>query len=71
MTAQTCFVNFYIHLASINLHELHLHLGQSAGAAEYTDSISAKGKDSPNECPGYNTKKSDDFSDARDLGNAE
>ena len=32
---------------------------QSAGAREYTDCISAKGKDSPNNCPGYDTKQSD------------
>ena len=32
---------------------------QSAGAAEYTDCISAEGLDSSNECPGYDTKKSD------------
>ena len=31
----------------------------SAGAAEYSDSISAEGQDSPNECPAYNTKQSD------------
>ena len=35
------------------------HLTQSTGAAEYTDCISAEGKDSPNECPGYDTKPSD------------
>ena len=27
--------------------------------AEYTDCISAEGLDFPNECPGYDTKKSD------------
>ena len=32
---------------------------QSAGAAEYTDCISAEGKNSPNKCPGYDTKQSD------------
>ena len=29
---------------------------QLAGAVEYTDCISAEGKDSPNECPRYDTK---------------
>ena len=32
---------------------------QSAGGVEYTDCFSAEGYDSPNECPGYNTKQSD------------
>ena len=32
---------------------------QPAGALEYTDCISAEGYDSPNECPGYDTKQSD------------
>ena len=32
---------------------------QVAGAVEYTDCISAEGQDSPNECPGYDTKQSD------------
>ena len=32
-------------------------LDQSAGAVEYTDSISAAGKCLPKECPGYNTKQ--------------
>ena len=31
---------------------------QSAGAIEHTDCISAEGQDSPNECPGYDTKQS-------------
>ena len=34
-------------------------MAQLAGAAEYTDCISAEGKNSPNECPGYVTKQSD------------
>ena len=34
-------------------------LAQLAGAAEYTDCISAGEKESPNECPGYDTKQSD------------
>ena len=34
-------------------------MAQSARAAEYTDCISVEGYDSPNECPGYNTKQSD------------
>ena len=29
------------------------------GPAEYTDCISEEGQDSPNECPGYDTKQSD------------
>ena len=32
---------------------------QWAGTAEYTDCVSAKGENSPNECPGYDTKQSD------------
>ena len=32
---------------------------QSAGAVEYTDFTSAEGWDPPNECPGYDTKRSD------------
>ena len=32
---------------------------KSAGVAEYTDCISTEGYDSPNECPGYDTKQSD------------
>ena len=35
------------------------NLAQSAGTAEYTDCISAKGKISPNECPRYEIKQSD------------
>ena len=34
-------------------------LAQSAGAAEYTDCISVKGKDTPNECPQYDSKQFD------------
>ena len=34
-------------------------MAQSAEAAEYTDCISAEGKDSPNEFLGYDTKQSD------------
>ena len=34
-------------------------LALSAGAAEYMDCISAKEYDSPNKCPGYDTKQSD------------
>ena len=34
-------------------------MAQSAGAAKYTDCVSAEGQDSPNECPGYDTKQSD------------
>ena len=34
-------------------------LAQSPGAVEYTDCFSAEGQDSPNECPGYDTKQSD------------
>ena len=34
-------------------------LVQSAGVAEYTDCISAEGKDFPDECPAYDTKQSD------------
>ena len=34
-------------------------VAQSAWTVEYTDCISAKALDSPNECPGYDTKQSD------------
>ena len=34
-------------------------MGQLAGAVEYTDYISAEEQNSPNECPGYDTKQSD------------
>ena len=36
-----------------------LTIAQSAGIAEYTECISAKGWDSPQKCPGYDTKQSD------------
>ena len=41
------------------LNNTTFNLAQSAGATEYTDCISAKGQDSPNECPGYEAKQSD------------
>ena len=31
-------------------------IAQSDGAVKYTDSVSAEEKDSPNECPKYDTK---------------
>ena len=34
-------------------------MAQSAGSVDYTDCISAVGKDSSNECPSYDTKQSD------------
>ena len=48
-------------------------MAQSAGAAEYTDYISAEGFDSLDEGPGNDTKQSDGWgaSNARPLGNAE
>ena len=36
-----------------------MFLAQSAEAVEFTDCISAEGRDFPNECPAYDTKKSD------------
>ena len=39
--------------------KLSLLLAQSAEAAEYTNCISAEGKHSLNECPDYDTKRSD------------
>ena len=42
---------------------ISLPLAQSAGAAEYTNCISAEEYDFPNKCPRYDTKHS--------LGNAE
>ena len=41
-------------------HNPLTYAAQSAGAVEYTDCISAKRQDSPNECPGNDTKQSDD-----------
>ena len=35
------------------------YIPQSAGAVEYTNYIFAEGLDSPNKCPGYDTKQSD------------
>ena len=35
-------------------------MAQVAGAAQYTDCISAERYDSPSKCPGYGTKQSDD-----------
>ena len=48
-----------------NLHKVkrfqaflsYTNIAQLAGAGEYTDCISAKDKDSPNECPAYDTKQ--------------
>ena len=37
----------------------NFNMAQLAGAAEYTDCISALGQDFPNEYPGYYTKQSD------------
>ena len=34
-------------------------LAQLVGTAEYTNCIPAEGKDSPDECSGYDTKQSD------------
>ena len=34
-------------------------MAQSAWALVHTDWISAEGQDSPNKCPGYDTKQSD------------
>ena len=38
---------------------IHVCIAQSVGTVEYTNHISAEGKDSPNECPLYDTKQSD------------
>ena len=35
-------------------------MAQSVQAVEYTDCISAEEYDSPNECPRYDTRQSDD-----------
>ena len=35
-------------------------VAQSAGAVEYTKCFSAEKQDFPNECPGYDSKQSDD-----------
>ena len=39
--------------------DVPLNIAQSAGAVEYTDWTSAKGWDTHNECPVYDTKQSD------------
>ena len=38
------------------MHLLINYMAKLAGAAKYTDCISAEGQDSSNECPGYDTK---------------
>ena len=45
-------------------------LTQLAGAAEYTSCFSVEGQDSPNKCPGYDTKPSDGEAAAGALRNA-
>ena len=35
-------------------------MAHSAGVKKYTDWISAEGQNSPNVCPGYDTKQSED-----------
>ena len=50
---------FFI-VAMATAYVAFLWLAQLAGAAEYTNCISAKGEDSHNECPRYETKQSDD-----------
>ena len=39
--------------------KIRVEMAKSDKVAEYTDCISTEGLDSPNECPGYNTKQSD------------
>ena len=46
----------YLH---IQFKDFQYWLAQLAGAVEYTDCISAEGKDSPNKCPVYDTKPVD------------
>ena len=36
----------------------HIYHAQLAKAAEYTNCFSAEGQNSPNKCPGYDTKQS-------------
>ena len=43
--------------ADLCRHELEIFL--LAGVAEYTDCISAEGKNSPDKCPGYDMKQSE------------
>ena len=46
---------------ALNNLQLWIHqkiaTNQSAGAVEYIDCFSAERRDSPNECPGYDTKQ--------------
>ena len=54
-----------LHFGIMLLGEACIHLfihqlAQLAGAAEYTNCSSAEENNSPNECPGYDTKQSDD-----------
>ena len=43
------------------MHYPIIFIAQPVGAVEYTDCTSAGGKTPPtNECPGYDTKQSDD-----------
>ena len=55
-----CIVIKFLVLWSFCLNSFFVHfIAQSAGAVEYTDSISAEGLDSSNECTWYDTKQSD------------
>ena len=49
----------YIDASTLDVGVSKKDLAQSARAVEYTDCISEEGKDTPNECPGYDAKQSD------------
>ena len=54
-------ISIYMYTSMIiQFKQVPHHLPQSAGAVEYTDCFSAEEYDSPNKCPGYDTKQSDD-----------
>ena len=51
-------LHIYIYIYIYLTHSLSFSLAQLVGVVEYTDCFSAEGK-TPNECPGYDTKQSD------------
>ena len=59
--SQRCFVVFYTLIRGYFRYSkiVPFLLSQSVTTVEYTDCTSAEGLDSPNKCPGYDTKQSD------------
>ena len=65
----SCKVSIILNQTYLNKKILHTYMAQNAGAAEYTDCISAEGYDTSKECPRCDTKQSN--GNAGTLGNAE